>query len=46
MCRPEKSRIHPFTPSAAVVDFHQLGEAGSIVRILSLKLFEGVFGRD
>jgi len=46
MCRSEKSQIYPFTPSAAVVDFHQLGEAGRIVWIFSLIPFEGVFGHD
>jgi hypothetical protein len=30
----------------AVVDFHQLGEAGGIIRVFGLKLFEGVFGHD
>lgn len=28
---------------APVVDFHQLGEAGRVVRIFGLELFEGVF---
>jgi hypothetical protein len=31
---------------AAVVDFHELGEAGGVVRVFGLKLLESVLGHD
>jgi hypothetical protein len=41
---PQRATAGACDFGAAVVDLHQLGEAGRVVRIFGLELFEGVFG--